>query len=60
VQALAVHYLAQHADELKPGVVALPDEIDVAIARTRLELLGVQLEKTTAEQQAYQQSWREP
>ncbi|MCH7765986.1 MAG: adenosylhomocysteinase [Acidobacteria bacterium] len=60
VQALAVHYLAQHADELKPGVVPLPDEIDVAIARTRLELLGVQLEKTTAEQQAYQQSWREP
>ncbi|MFB3153529.1 MAG: adenosylhomocysteinase [Candidatus Acidiferrales bacterium] len=60
VQALAVHYLAQHADELKPGVVPLPDEIDVAIARTRLELLGVRLEKTTAEQQAYQQSWREP
>jgi adenosylhomocysteinase len=60
VQALAIHYLAQHADELKPGVVPLPDEIDVAIARTRLELLGVQLEKTTAEQEAYQQSWREP
>lgn len=60
VQALAVHYLAQHADELKPGVVPLPDEIDVAIARTRLELLGVQLEKPTTEQEAYQQSWREP
>jgi adenosylhomocysteinase len=60
VQALAVHYLAQHADELKPGVVPLPEEFDVAIARTRLELLGVRLEKTTAEQQAYQQSWREP
>ncbi len=60
VQALAVHYLAQHADELKPGVVPLPEEIDFAIARTRLELLGVQLEKTTAEQEAYQQSWREP
>lgn len=60
VQALAVHYLAQHADELKPGVVPLPDEIDFAIARTRLELLGVRLEKTTAEQQAYQKNWREP
>lgn len=60
VQALAVHYLAQHADELKPGVVPLPDEIDFAIARTRLELLGVQLEKPTTEQEAYQQSWREP
>lgn len=60
VQALAIHYLAQHADELKPGVVPLPDEIDFAIARTRLELLGVQLEKPTTEQEAYQQSWREP
>ncbi len=60
VQALAVHYLAQHADELKPGVVPLPDEIDFSIARTRLELLGVRLEKTTAEQEAYQKNWREP
>lgn len=58
VQALSIHYLARHAHELKPGVLPLPEEIDLAIARTRLDLLGVRLEKPTPEQEAYRQSWR--
>ena len=58
VQALSLHFLAGHARELKPGVHPLPEEIDTAIARARLELLGVKLEKPTPEQEAYRQSWR--
>src|SRR3989338_7568268 len=58
VQALSLHFLARHADKLKPGVHPLPEEIDTAIARARLELLGVKLEKPTPEQEAYRQSWR--
>jgi adenosylhomocysteinase len=58
VQALSLHYLARHAGELKPGVHPLPEEIDAAIARARLELLGVKLEKPTPEQEAYLRSWR--
>lgn len=58
VQALALHYLASHAHELKPGVIPLPAEIDEEIARTRLRLLGMELEKPTPEQQAYARSWR--
>src|SRR5712692_323286 len=58
VQALSVHYLANHAQEHKPGVIPLPAEIDESIARTRLELLGMKLEKTTPEQEAYVRSWR--
>lgn len=58
VQALSVHYLAGHAQELRPGVIPLPAEIDDEIARTRLELLGMKLEKRTPEQAAYLQSWR--
>lgn len=58
VQALSVHYLAGHAHELKPGVIPLPAEIDEEIARTRLELLGMRLEKVTPEQEAYRRSWR--
>lgn len=58
VQALSVHYLARHAHELKPGLIPLPAEIDDEIARKRLELLGMKLEKVTPEQEAYLRSWR--
>jgi adenosylhomocysteinase len=58
VQALSVHYLAGHAHELKPGVIPLPAEIDDEIARKRLELLGMKLEKVTPEQETYLRSWR--
>ena len=58
VQALSVHHLARHADEMKPGVIPLPPEIDEEIARTRLRLLGMELEKATPEQEAYSRSWR--
>jgi adenosylhomocysteinase len=58
VQALSVHHLARHAAELAPGVHALPAEIDDAIARRRLDLLGMRLEEPTPEQLAYARTWR--
>jgi adenosylhomocysteinase len=58
VQALSVHHLANHAQEMKPGVHRLPADIDEAIARTRLELLGMHLESARPEQEAYVRSWR--
>jgi adenosylhomocysteinase len=58
VQALSLHYLARHAGDLRPGVHPLPEEIDRDIARTRLGLLGMELEKETPEQKAYLEAWR--
>jgi adenosylhomocysteinase len=58
VQALSIHHLANHAHEMKPGVHRLPADIDEAIARTRLELLGMRLETARPEQEAYVRSWR--
>ena len=58
VQALSIHYLANRAAELAPGVHALPADVDEAIARVRLDLLGMRLEEATAEQQEYARSWR--
>jgi adenosylhomocysteinase len=58
VQALSLHYLARHAHEHSPGVIRLPEEIDQAIARTRLELLGMGLEQATPQQESYARSWR--
>ena len=53
VQALSVHYLAGHAGKLAPGVHPLPQEIDLTVARVRLEVLGLGLEGTTPEQEAF-------
>jgi adenosylhomocysteinase len=58
VQMLSIHHLARHAQEMAPGVYALPPVIDDAIARRRLELLGMKLEEPTRDQLEYARSWR--
>ena len=58
VQMLSIHHLARHGRELAPGVHALPAEVDDAIARRRLALLGMKLEEPTADQLAYARSWK--
>jgi adenosylhomocysteinase len=58
VQALAAHHLANHADEMAPGIQPIPDEIDDLVARAKLASLGVEPETLTEEQISYQQSWR--
>jgi adenosylhomocysteinase len=58
VQMLSIHHLARHAAGMRPGVHALPAEIDDVIARRRLELLGMRLEEPTRDQLEYARSWR--
>jgi adenosylhomocysteinase len=58
VQALAVHYLAKNAAAMRPGLHTIPAEIDELVARTKLASLGVEPERLTEEQIAYQKSWR--
>jgi adenosylhomocysteinase len=54
-QALAVEYLAKNRLEI--GVYKLPDELDVEVARLKLEAMGVELDKLTEEQRKYISSW---
>jgi adenosylhomocysteinase len=58
-QALSVEHLIKHAPELKPQVYSVPDAIDKQIAKLKLESMGVQLDKLTAEQEHYLTSWDE-
>jgi len=53
VQALSARYLAEHRGELKPGVVVVPRSIDEAIARKKLETLGIAIDSLTDEQREY-------
>jgi adenosylhomocysteinase len=58
-QALSVEHLIKNAAELKPQVYSVPEPIDRQIAKLKLESMGVQLDKLTAEQEHYLTSWDE-
>jgi adenosylhomocysteinase len=58
-QALAAEYMAKNADTLGKQVYSVPEEIDREIARIKLDAMGVRIDKLTAEQEKYLNSWEE-
>ena len=56
-QALSVEYAVQHAGSLEPKVYVVPEDIDLEIARLKLEALGVGIDTLTEEQERYLASW---
>ncbi len=58
-QALATEHLIKHASELQKQVYPVPEPIDRQIAKLKLESMGMQLDKLTAEQEHYLTSWDE-
>ena len=58
-QALSVEYLVKQGAQLTPRVYPVPAEIDHAVARLKLESLGVTIDKLTPEQEEYLASWAE-
>jgi len=58
-QALSVDHLIKHASEMKKQVYPVPEALDRQIAKLKLESMGFQLDKLTAEQEHYLASWDE-
>ena len=58
VQALCARYVAEHHKELPVRLLPVPREIDLSIASTKLETLGIQIDSLTPEQVAYIHSWQ--
>ena len=56
-QALAAEWIKDNYKELEPKVYTLPNEVDLKIAATKLELMGGELEILTKEQIDYLDSW---
>jgi len=56
-QALAVEHLVRHPGELAAGVHPVPEAVDRAVARLKLESLGVEIDELTPEQRDYLRSW---
>jgi adenosylhomocysteinase len=57
LQALGVEQLVARRGELGPGVHPVPTAVDLEVGRLKLAALGVEIDKPTAEQQDYRQSW---
>jgi adenosylhomocysteinase len=57
LQALCVEELLRRGDELAPGVHPVPQAIDQEVGRLKLAALGVEIDKTTPEQELYRESW---
>lgn len=57
-QALCAEFMAKHADGMDPDCYDVPADIDNAIARLKLETLGVTIDTLTPEQAAYLNSWQ--
>ncbi len=58
-QALSAEYMVKHADKLENKVYGVPEDIDMEIARLKLESMGVEIDVLTPEQVAYLNSWQE-
>jgi adenosylhomocysteinase len=58
-QALSTAYMLTHAEQLEERVYAVPDEIDKAIAKLKLEAMGIEIDVLTEEQERYLASWQE-
>jgi adenosylhomocysteinase len=58
-QALSAEYAVQNAATLERKVYPVPTAIDDEIARVKLETMGVEIDRLTAEQAKYLASWDE-
>ena len=58
-QALSAEYMAKEGKSLTRQVHPVPPAIDRAIARLKLETMGVRIDSLSADQQVYLSSWSE-
>ncbi len=57
-QALSAEFMVKRGRTLERRVYVVPREIDLEIARLKLQSMGVEIDQLSAEQAAYLSSWR--
>jgi adenosylhomocysteinase len=57
-QALGAEFMLNNAKSLEKQVYTIPEEIDMEIARLKLEAMGVTIDTLTAEQEKYLNQWQ--
>ena len=57
IQALSAQFLVTQHKKLAPGVIPVPEEIDLDVAWKKLAASGLSIDKLTDEQRKYVSSW---
>jgi adenosylhomocysteinase len=57
-QALVAEYLVSDHQSLRPGVYPVPLHLDKAVARIKLEAMGMAIDTLTTQQEKYLNSWQ--
>ncbi len=57
IQALSAKYLVEHEGQLTEKLIDVPYEVDVAVARRKLEYMGKKIDTLTDEQERYLNSY---
>ena len=57
IQSLSAQYLVKNRKKLSPGVIPVPEEIDLGVAHKKLASCGLTIDTLTAEQKVYVESW---
>ena len=57
IQSLGLEYLLHHEGKLEKKVYEVPDEIDDAVSRVKLEAMGLKVDSLTDAQKAYLSGW---
>jgi adenosylhomocysteinase len=58
IQALCIHHLVHHHEQMTNSVHRLPPEIDREVARIKLEAVGMGTDTLSARQEEFLTSWR--
>ncbi|MDD3994583.1 MAG: adenosylhomocysteinase [Dehalococcoidales bacterium] len=58
-QALCLEYLVKNNGKLQQKVYTVPEEIDLEVARLKLESMDIKIDTLTPEQEKYLNSWEE-
>lgn len=58
IQALSLEYLLQHEGKMDKEVYLVPQEIDDAVSRMKLEGMGLKIDRLTKEQIDYLNGWQ--
>ena len=58
-QALSVEWVVKNHSSLEVGVYPVPKDIDLEVARLKLQSMGIEIDQLTKDQEAYLRSWQE-
>ena len=57
IQTMSLRYLMEHRQEMAPDLYEVPEEIDQAVSRIKLDAMGLKVDTLTEDQRRYLSGW---